>query len=78
VTDKNGFTITTGGSGWTAVFGFYGLSQRTPAMIPGQVQSLGALLAGREDTVLTVILADAREGTYIPKVTPRPSGSTKP
>jgi len=78
VTDKNGFTITAGNGGWTAIFGFYGLSQRTPAMIPGQVQSLGALLVGREDTVLTVILADAREGTYIAKPSARPSGSTKP
>ena len=78
VTDKNGFTISAGSGLWTAIFGFYGLSQRTPAMIPGQVQALGALLAGREDTVLTVIVADAREGTYIPKATPRPSGSAKP
>jgi hypothetical protein len=72
ITDKNGFTLTSGSGGWTAVFGFYGLSQRTPAMIPGQVQSLGALLAGREDGVETVILADDREGTYIAKPTPRP------
>ena len=78
VTDKNGFTISAGSGAWTAIFGFYGLSQRTPAMIPGQVQSLGALLAGREDTVLTVVLADAREGTYIPKPSGRPSGSAKP
>jgi hypothetical protein len=60
-----------------AVFGFYGISQRTPALIPGQVQLLSALLAGREDTVLTVVLADDRDGTYIPKPTAKPSPSAK-
>jgi hypothetical protein len=80
VTDDHGFTITsgTGNAGWQAIFGFYGRSVRTPALIPGQVQALGALLAGREDTVQTVILADDREGTYIAKPTPRPSATAKP
>jgi len=78
ITDEKGFTIGTGPNGWVAVFGFYGISQRTPALIPGQVQLLTALLAGREDTVLTVILADDRDGTYIPKPTPKPSPSAKP
>ena len=45
---------------------------------PGQVQLLTALLKGREDSVETVILADDRDGTYIPKPTPKPSSSSKP
>jgi hypothetical protein len=78
VTDDRGFTISSGSGGWVAVFGFYGRSQRTPALIPGQVQLLGGLLAGREDTVQTVILADDREGTFIAKPTPKPSATVKP
>jgi POTRA domain, FtsQ-type len=75
VTDKQGFTISSGSAGWVAVFGFYGLSQRTPALIPGQVQLLGKLLAGQEDGVETVILADGTEGSYTAKPTPRPKPS---
>jgi len=60
------------------VFGFYGRSQRTPALIQGQVQLLTKLLDGREDTIQTVILADDRDGTYIPKATARPSASARP
>lgn len=75
VTDDRGFTISTGSGSWVAIFGFYGLSQRTPTLIPGQVQLLGGLIAGREDGVQTVILADATEGSYIPKPTPRPKPS---
>jgi hypothetical protein len=82
VTDARGFVVSTGHSGWTAVFGSYGRSQRTPALIPGQVQLLGALLAGREDRIETVILADDRDGTYIAKPTPKasakPSASPRP
>jgi len=78
VTDDRGFTVGSGSGGWVAVFGFYGRNQRTPALIPGQVQLLGGLLAGREDTVQTVILADDREGTYVAKPTPRPSATPKP
>ena len=78
ITDERGFTLGSGVRGWLAVFGFYGRSQRTPALIPGQVQLLAKLLAGREDTIATVILADDREGTYLPKPTPRPSASAKP
>jgi hypothetical protein len=78
ITDEKGFTITTGPKGWLAVFGFYGRSQRTPALIPGQVQLLTKLLQGREDTIQSVILADDKDGTYIPKPTPRPSATPKP
>jgi hypothetical protein len=78
VTDDRGFTISSGNGGWVAVFGFYVRNQRTPALIPGQVQLLDGLLTGREDTVQTVILADDREGTFIVKPTPRPSATPKP
>jgi cell division septal protein FtsQ len=80
VTDQRGFTISSGSGGWVAVFGFYGLSQRTPALIPAQVQLLGGLLAGREDGVDTVILADGIEGSYTAKPTPhpKPSATVKP
>jgi hypothetical protein len=78
LTDERGFTVTSGSGSWQAVFGIYGRSQRTPALIPGQIQLLGALLAGREDTVQTVILADDRDGTYIPKPTPKPTPTAKP
>jgi hypothetical protein len=67
VTDTYGFVVGSGANSWEARFGFYGLSLRTPDLIPGQVQLLKTLLAGREPTVKTVILADDREGTYIPK-----------
>ncbi|HEY7131910.1 MAG TPA: FtsQ-type POTRA domain-containing protein [Candidatus Limnocylindrales bacterium] len=73
ISDEKGFTVGTGPKGWSAVFGFYGRSQRTPALIPGQVQLLASLLAGREDTIQSVVLGDDRDGTYIPKPTPKPS-----
>jgi hypothetical protein len=78
ITDEKGFTLNSGSKGWSAVFGFYGRSQRTPALIPGQVQLLSALLAGREDTIQSVVLGDDRDGTYIPKPTPKPSSTPKP
>jgi cell division protein FtsQ len=78
ITDERGFVVTSGSGGWQAVFGRYGRSQRTPALIPGQIQLLAALLSGREATVQTVILADDREGTYQPKPTPRPTPTPRP
>jgi cell division septal protein FtsQ len=78
VSDERGFTVSSGPKGWLAVFGFYGASQRTPALIPGQIQLLAGLLSGREAEVATVILADDRDGTYTSKPTPRPSASGKP
>jgi hypothetical protein len=78
VSDERGFTVSSGAKGWLAVFGFYGASQRTPALIPGQIQLLSGLLAGREAEVATVILADDRDGTYTSKPTPKPSASSKP
>jgi hypothetical protein len=73
VTDDMGFVITTGADGWTAVFGFYTPSLRTPDIVPGQVRLLRSLLAGRESTVERVILASETDGTYVPKPSPTPA-----
>ncbi len=62
--DDRGFAVDTGTGGWTAVFGFYTPTLRTTALIPGQARLLRSLLAGREQTVETLILADDRNGTY--------------
>ena len=78
ITDERGFTVSSGPKGWLAVFGFYGSSQRTPALITGQVQLLQSLLAGREAEVATVILADDHDGTFIARPTPKPSASPAP
>ncbi len=78
VTDERGFTVSSGPDGWVAIFGFYGQSLRTPSLIPGQVQLLANFLAGREDRIETVILADATDGTYTPKATPRPGAKPSP
>jgi hypothetical protein len=78
VNDMNGFTVSSGANGWLAVFGKYGLSQRTTDLIPGEVQLLTALLAGREDTIQTVFLSDERNGTYLPKPSARASPSGTP
>jgi hypothetical protein len=77
VTDVNGFVVSSGPNGWDAIFGFYGLSLRKPDLIPAQVQLLKTLLSGREPSVATVILGD-REGTYVPKATPKASATPKP
>jgi len=77
VTDQNGFTLSSvPKGGWVAIFGFYGLSQRTPDLVPAQVVLLQQLLhqAG-EANVATVILADATDGTYIPRASPAPSAA---
>jgi hypothetical protein len=74
--DSNGFTVAARPAGWMAIFGLYVPSQRTPAMIPGQVQALRLLLAeAGEANVATVVLADDRKGTYS---TPRPTATPKP
>jgi len=76
VTDENGFTIRTRPASWTAVFGYYTASLRTPELIPGQVRLLKSLLYGRESTVDRVILASDTDGTYVP--VPTPSASPSP
>jgi cell division septal protein FtsQ len=76
--DDSGFAVRAPAIGWTAVFGFYTPTLRTTDLIPGQVRLLRSLLAGKEDTVLRVILADDRSGTYIPRATPEPTATPKP
>ena len=78
VTDAHGFELRAQPEGWTAIFGFYTASLRTTEIIPGQVRLLGELLAGREPTIQSVILADENDGTYLPRVTPSPRPSETP
>jgi hypothetical protein len=75
IDDTNGFVLHTQPDGWSAVFGFYTPTLRTPELIAGQVRLLRSFLLGREATVARIILADDRNGTYIPRVTPSPSPS---
>jgi hypothetical protein len=70
IDDAQGFSIDTGKGGWTAVFGFYTPTIRRTELIPGQVRLLASLLAGREESVATVLLADDRGGTYTLKASP--------
>jgi hypothetical protein len=73
VSDATGFVVGTSPGSWIAIFGLYTPSARPPSIIPGQVRLLRSLLAGREGTVAQVILADAENGTFIPKPTPAPT-----
>lgn len=76
--DANGFVVRARPQGWSAVFGFYTLSLRTPDLIPGQVRLLRSLLIGREPLLERVILASETDGTYTLKPTPRPSATPAP
>jgi cell division septal protein FtsQ len=67
IEDSDGYEIRPDVGSWVALFGFYTPSLRTPALIPGQVRLLRSLMAGREDTMKRVILADDRNGTYTTK-----------
>jgi hypothetical protein len=78
VDDADGFTMRTQPASWAAVFGFYTPTLRTTQLIPGQVRLLRSLLAGREDNVQRVILADDHSGTFVPFETPRPTRSAGP
>jgi hypothetical protein len=78
IDDTSGYVLHTEPDGWSAVFGFYTPTLRTPELIAGQVRLLRSFLLGREDTVARIILADDRNGTFIPKVTPAPSPSASP
>jgi cell division septal protein FtsQ len=71
VTDDDGYVVSTTPRSWAAVFGFYSAVLRTTDLIPGQVRLLRSLLFGREDRIARVILADDRNGTYVPLATPR-------
>lgn len=62
--DEHGYELRPQGAAWVAEFGFYTPTLRTPELIPGQVRLLRSLLAGREDSVARVSLADERTGTY--------------
>jgi hypothetical protein len=73
VGDANGFVIRARPDSWSAVFGFYTLSLRTPELIPGQVRLLRSLLIGREPLLDRVILASETDGTYTVKPTPKPT-----
>jgi cell division septal protein FtsQ len=77
VDDANGFTMRTRPTSWAAVFGFYTPTLRTTDLIPGQVRLLRSYLAGVEDTVQRVILADDRSGTVLLKPTPEPTRKPK-
>lgn len=71
VTDANGFVLRTRPATWVAIFGYYTASLRTTELIAGQARLLRSLLAGREAGVATIVLADDRNGTYVP-ATPAP------
>lgn len=75
IDDDHGFTLDTGKDGWSAIFGFYTPTIRKTDLIPGQVLLLKSLLAGREETVATIVLADDREGTYTAKASPSAKAS---
>jgi cell division septal protein FtsQ len=80
VTDQNGYVVRSGADdGWTAIFGFYTPTLRTPELIPGQVRLLRSKLAeAGESTIERVVLASDTDGTYIPKRTPEPSPEPSP
>jgi hypothetical protein len=70
IDDEHGFSLDTGPTGWTAVFGFYTPTIRQTDLIPGQVRLLRGLIGGREATIATILLADDLHGVYTPKVAP--------
>ena len=78
VDDQDGFSVSSGPTGWTAVFGFYTPTLRTTDLVPGQVRLLRSLLYGREGSVLRIVLADDRSGTYVPRPGASGSPSAKP
>ena len=50
---------------WTATFGFYTPTLRTPELVPGQVRLLRSLMARiGEGRLATILLADTTDGTY--------------
>ena len=70
IDDEHGFSLDTGPTGWTAIFGFYTPTIRQTELIPGQVRLLRGLITGREATIGTILLADNVRGVYTPKVAP--------
>jgi hypothetical protein len=74
--DEHGFVLVADPRHWTAVFGFYTPTLRTPDIIPGQVDLLAGILArAPESNVEQVILASGDDATY---TTPAPSRSSTP
>lgn len=79
--DLNGFVLHAEPQKWNAIFGFYTPTLRTTDLIPGQVRLLRSFLLApehEETNVIRIILADERSGTWVPRVTPKPSTSPKP
>lgn len=70
ITDASAFVVSTRPGSWVAIFGFYTPTLRPPDLIPGQVRLLRSLLDGREDEIARVILADDKNGTYVPHESP--------
>lgn len=77
VSDANGFVLRSRPASWTAIFGFYTASLRTPDIIPGQVRLLRSLLIGREPLVERIVLASESDGTFVAKPTPTPTTATE-
>jgi hypothetical protein len=65
IDDTDGYQLRPVGQPWIAVFGIYTPTIRTPDLVPGQVRLLRSLLAGREQSLKRVVLADDRNGTYV-------------
>ena len=68
ITNADGFTVSTGPSGWLAIFGMYTATLRSPDLIPAQAQCLKSLLAQvGERKVSTVYLFPEGDqcGTFI-------------
>ncbi|MDH4141262.1 MAG: FtsQ-type POTRA domain-containing protein [Chloroflexota bacterium] len=78
VTDASGYVVRARPTSWTAIFGFYTPSLRTPELVPGQVRLLRSLLIGREHLVERVVLGSETDGTYVAKPTPTPTPTPKP
>jgi hypothetical protein len=78
VDDTNGFVLRPVKGRWSAVFGFYTPTLRSPDIVPGQVRLLRSLLVDRESQVGRVVLASATDGTYVARPSPSPSPVASP
>jgi hypothetical protein len=72
IDDTDGFVLRAATLAWQAVFGIYLPNVRPASLVPGQVQLLRSLLAGREAKLDRIVLADATNGTYTLRATPHP------
>ena len=77
VSDANGFVVRSRPDGWSAVFGFYTLSLRTPGAHPGPGPPAAQPAHRPRAALERVILASETDGTYIPKPTPKPTPKPK-